>query len=661
MIVAVASLKDLRDALANPRHVAHSREVWFEIRLDLDDVWLEVLADPVATLGPLRAPGRVLVAACRRREDGGAYAASPEQRRKLLAAVEPLVDFVDLELDETLELPREKIIRSYHNLDQMPRDLEAVVRGLRHAGGRWYKLAARADSLCDNLRMRELLACGDKDLAAFCLGEYGVPSRILGSAWGSALTYAALGGAALAPGMLSLREMLLLYRVPDLGPRTPVYGITGSRVTHSLSPQLHNAALRRSGVGAVYLPLPARDVQDFLQFARSLPVAGAGVTVPFKEEIARHCVSLDDAARAAGACNTVKLDDHGSLRGFNTDSAGFKVALEDEFGRIEPGCRFLVLGAGGSARAVVHALRKAGAYVGVWARRPDLGRGLCQALGAEWAASPSGTSMQWECVINCTPCGMRASSGYDLLPLPFEDLRPALHPRAVFYDLVYEPALTPLLARAQAEGFKVANGLSMLLRQGEAQAAIFGYLPPRAMFEPPQRPRPRLIWLVGMRGAGKSTLAPALARELAVPSFDLDALIELRAGRTVAEIFSREGEARFRVLEDAELCLLAARELAGVVATGGGVVENPRLVQTMRETGRVFWLDAPAEELRARLAQDAPRPSLTGAAAAATELETVLERRRPLYQRAAHDVIATAGRPASVLAGEIARVLAESK
>lgn len=656
MIVAAASLRDLRAALANPQHVAHKHAVWFELRLDLDDAWLEVLADARAALEPLRAPGRVLIATCRRRDDGGAFTASNSQRREVLRAAAAFADFVDLELDENIELPRERVIRSYHNLEQLPRDLDAVVRGLRHAGGRYFKLAARAESLCDNLRMRDLLKQQGKDLAAFCIGEYGVPSRVLGEAWGGALSYASLGGAAIAPGMLSLREMLLLYRVQDLTRRTPVFGITGARVGHSLSPQLHNAALRRSGVGAVYMPLAARDTQDFLRFARSLPVHAASVTIPFKEEIARHCVALDEAARASGAVNTVKLDEHGSLRGFNTDAAGFYVALEDEFGKIEPGCRFLVLGAGGSARAVVHALRKAGAYVGVWARRPDLGRALCKSLGAEWIGAPSQASVQWECVVNCTPCGMRGGSGYDLSPLAFEDLRGALHPRAVFYDLVYEPPLTPLTARAQAEGFKVANGLSMLVRQAEAQAAMFGYLPANSRFEQPQRPRPSLVWLVGMRGAGKSTLAPALARDLGVPAFDLDALIELRSGQPIGEIFARKGEAHFRLLEDAELSLLAARELEGVVATGGGVVENPRLVETMRDSGRVLWLDVPEEELRRRVAAGGARPSLTGADTTA-EIATVLERRRPMYKRAAHAVIEAGQRAPAALATEIARTL----
>ncbi|MCC6573053.1 MAG: type I 3-dehydroquinate dehydratase [Planctomycetes bacterium] len=649
----------MRAALANPQHIAHKHGVWFEVRLDLEDAWLDVLADAKAALEPLRAPGRNLIATCRRRDDGGAFTASDDQRRAVLKAAEPFADFVDLELDETLNLPRDKVIRSYHNLEQMPRDLDPIIRGLRTAGGRYIKLAVRAEALCDNLRIRDLIKKEGRDLAAMCIGEYGIPSRVLGEAWGSALSYAAMGPAALAPGMLSLRDMLLTYGAHNLTAATPVYGVTGARLGHSLSPQLHNAALRRSGIGAVYLPLAARDTTDFLRFARTLPVPGASVTIPFKEEIARHCVSLDEAARASGAVNTVKLDEHGSLRGYNTDAAGFKAALEGEFGKIEPGCRFLVLGAGGSARAVVHALRSAGAYVGVWARRADHGRALCKALGAESIASPS-PAIQWECVINCTPCGQRGGAGYDSTPIAFEDLRPALHPRAVFYDVVYEPALTPLTARAQAEGFKTANGLSMLLRQGEAQAAMFGYLPQNSMFEPPQRPRGRLIWLVGMRGAGKSTLAPALARELGVPAFDLDALIELRQGQPVADIFARKGEPHFRVLEDAELSLLAAREQDGVVATGGGVVENPRLIETMRNSGRVLWLDVPADELRKRVAAGGARPALTGANVA-TELDAVLARRKPMYQRAAHAVIETGARPASVLAGEIARSLAQSK
>lgn len=606
-----------------------------ELRLDLESGWCEFTRKPREIVERAKPVSGKLIVTCRRVEDGGQWGGSEDQRREVLAlaARQPGVDFVDVELGVDVAAPTEKIIRSWHDLNGMPRDLDAISSKLVEAGGALFKLVPTAHCLCDNLRVREFLAKRRGKFIAFCMGEYGVPSRILAEHWGSAATYASLGEGAVAPGMLTVRDLQTTYKAAfDTVTPPATYGITGLHVGHSLSPVLHNEAMARFGAGALYLPLAARDVADFVQFARSLPLKGASVTVPFKEAIIPHCVALDEESRVLGAVNTVTLDDKGSLRGANTDARGFIADLEAQFGEVQPGCRFLVLGAGGAARAVVHALMKKGASVGVFSRRIEQAKAACIGTAASPVASPD-SGEPWECVVNCTPCGMRGSH-IDEYPVAWEQLAPALHKSAVFYDLVYEPRLTPLSARAQAEGFHVSHGLGMLLRQGEAQAAIWGYLPPRASFKEPHPPRSKLIWLIGYRGSGKSTLAPMLAQQMQMPAFDLDSLLEKRAGQKIGKIFA-SGEAQFRVLEDFELSLLAAREPSGVVATGGGVILNPRLIETMRATGTVVFLDAPEELLVQRLRADSGRPSLTGKGVV-EEIHEVMAKRRPLYEKAAN-------------------------
>jgi shikimate kinase len=149
--------------------------------------------------------------------------------------------------------------------------------------------------------------------------------------------------------------------------------------------------------------------------------------------------------------------------------------------------------------------------------------------------------------------------------------------------------------------------------------------------------RGRAIVLVGIRGAGKSTLGAALARRLRRPFVDLDREIERRAGQRVATIFARAGEARFRALESAALRAVVARARRGeplVIATGGGVVERAENLPLLRRAGIVVWLQCGAARVARRLAASRARPSLTGKPVA-QEVRALLARRAPRYRQVA--------------------------
>ena len=163
------------------------------------------------------------------------------------------------------------------------------------------------------------------------------------------------------------------------------------------------------------------------------------------------------------------------------------------------------------------------------------------------------------------------------------------------------------------------------------------------------------LFLIGMRGAGKSTAGARAAARLGVPFVDADALVEARAGCCIGEIFREQGEAAFRALER-EVLLEELPRPGQVVATGGGCVQDGELRTALRRFGRVVWLRASAPTLAARIL-GSDRPSLTGADPSA-ELCEVLSRREALYRTCADEIVESEGRTLEEVASVIEQLWA---
>ncbi|MCA8915401.1 MAG: type I 3-dehydroquinate dehydratase [Planctomycetes bacterium] len=633
-----------------------------ELRLDLGAMWHVILnerakfTEHIAWLSSdinETCPPPIIIGTCRRKSERGEFNGDEKQRLQILKLCGQVCDYVDVEMGVKADVPESKIIRSYHDFEGVP-DFESIANDLALEGGAIFKIVGTATCLKDNLLVRDFLK--DRlDATSFLMGEYGVPSRILALLWGSRMTYASLGSGTVAPGMIDFQRLVNLYRAPEIDPDFELFGITGEHVGHSLSPAMHNFALKTAQQRRVYLPLAATDVQDFVEFARGVKLTGASVTVPFKEAIVSRCAKFDEAAEATGSVNTmIKLDGPG-YRGRNTDVQGFVDELKTSYKYPLFGRTALVLGAGGSARSVVYGLRKEGVAVNVWARRPEQAKALCDALGGTPVAEPSEVASSIDLLINTTPCGMDGQHEGEIA-LPWQKLQPVLAHDALVFDLIYEPEDTPLLTMAAKNKFQAFNGLGMLRRQAALQAKIFGYSLAFEVDEPPKRSEH--VWLVGYRGAGKSSLARELAIKLRRRALDVDSQIELLGGRSIAKIFAEQGEPGFRKLEADALAKVAGTKPDGVIASGGGCIETEANIKQMRATGIVIFLDVPEDVLVKRLSGDEDRPSLTGKPVA-EEVHEVLERRRPLYQRAAHLVFVPGDQRPRELAGEIADKLAQ--
>lgn len=241
---------------------------------------------------------------------------------------------------------------------------------------------------------------------------------------------------------------------------TRVAAVIGHPVRHSLSPAIHNAAFAALDLDWAYLAFDVAPgaTAAAIEAVRALGLGGLSVTMPHKDGAARAVDRLTPEAEALGAVNCVVPVAGGDLLGENTDGAGFLDALRVDLDVSPDGRRCVVLGAGGAARAVVLALAGAGAReVVVVNRTPERAAeavalaGPVGRLGAPEAAADA------EIVVNATPVGMDGAAN----PLP--DVR--FGDGQVVVDLLYHPAVTPLLASASADGARVANGLGMLVHQ----------------------------------------------------------------------------------------------------------------------------------------------------------------------------------------------------
>jgi len=270
-------------------------------------------------------------------------------------------------------------------------------------------------------------------------------------------------------------------------------GLTGYPLGHSLSPRLHHAALAAMQLAGEYRLYPVAPeetggLERLLARLRCGELHGLNVTIPHKQNVLPLLDRCSPAVERIGAANTLRMCD-GQLLGENTDAAGFLIDVQRLLARqaLPHGQCALVLGAGGSARAVVYALAQAGWQVGVAARRPEQAEALAAQLagcGALYALSLEAGVLRRlapvSLLVNTTPVGMapnpQASPWPQDVPLP---------DGAAIYDLVYNPAETQLLCAGRAAGLAVANGLGMLIEQAALALEAWSGLrvPRRAMWQ----------------------------------------------------------------------------------------------------------------------------------------------------------------------------------
>lgn len=450
-----------------------------------------------------------------------------------------------------------------------------------------------------------------------------------------------------------------------IGAETKLCCLIGHPVAHSLSPAMHNSAFTYLGLDYTYLAFDIKpeNLEQAIRAITALNIAGANVTIPYKETVAALLDYLDPLAYEANAVNTIVNRD-GVLWGHNTDIPGFLNTLHKHHIELD-GTRVALLGAGGASRAIAFALAKEGARLTILNRHPERALEIASHLRqkAVYPVEARGlgygelkdTLERVDLLVNATSVGMKPAQ--DESPIPPELIPPGI----TIVDLVYNPARTRLLVEGEKRGATTVSGLEVLLYQGALSFELWtGTKAPIEIMwsEIDQYLSPALnvkqskssLALIGFMGAGKTSIARMLADKLDKELVDIDQIIEFEAKKPIERIFAEDGEIIFRELEIATVSQISARENL-VIACGGGIILNQINIDRLRERALIVYLEAAPETIYKRIeAYPSARPLFHKDPKKILKLMAL---RKPLYQNAADVTVDTT----NLTPEEVARII----
>ncbi|MCQ2596692.1 MAG: type I 3-dehydroquinate dehydratase [Treponema sp.] len=409
---------------------------------------------------------------------GSALAFASPDKTKHFAYVDFEEDFHVSGLEDAAMAFGIRIIRSMHNMNGPVTNLKERAAAMMKTGFEIPKIAFTPTSLNDVTNMFKEGSEMEQDHIFVAMGELGFPSRILSERSNSYLTFVSPEETIVNTGNIGhVTPNIIndLYRFRSIDSDTKIYGIIGWPLKKTSSPEIHNQGYIGHGMNAVYVPVRSPNVPDALALCNQVGIQGLSVTVPHKEDVMFYLSEISSEAKTIGAVNTIVRKTKG-WSGFNTDAYGFQRSLEEllETKKLKKQ-KVAIIGAGGAAKAIAYVIKQMGGKACVFNRTLSNAKSLADKYGFDYSdLSPACIDKLAEysgLIIQTTSVGMNSdgNSTPETDPIYFYDFKG----HEIVYDIIYTPAVTPIMKRASIAGCKTCNGLKMLQYQGYMQFKIF--------------------------------------------------------------------------------------------------------------------------------------------------------------------------------------------
>jgi len=410
--------------------------------------------------------------------DGGNFSGSENKRIALLRqAIELGAEYIDLEFKAYKDIIRKqtKLILSYHQMSFAPiGNIFSILKKMEAREPDIIKIAFLTNHIKDVIEIAKLQLRSKKPSIIFAIGEVGLVTRILYKKLGSFLVYTALKkGEETAPYQPAVEEMLKLYRVREIDNATKVFALLGNPVSYSKSPLIFNNIFARRKINAVYIPIAVDNISYLKELVNTFDIKGMSITMPHKTNVIKFIDKIEGAKRI-GAVNTIKVLGE-KLVGYNTDCEGAMMSIincpQIKFKKKLKKKNVLVIGGGGTARAIVSGLTKIGSKVSIANRTYPKAKIIADKFNCKiinFADLQKGnTKINESIIINATSVGMYPQN--NLSPINKKNIRKNM----LVFDCVYAPRETKLLKDARKVGAKTISGMEMFKNQLKLQYKLF--------------------------------------------------------------------------------------------------------------------------------------------------------------------------------------------